>query len=189
MIIKSGARPQVEHNEITACTVGVRLSDPGTEARVFKTSCSGTTETGMHITHKARVRVEECHLHDHSSEGLRVDKGGTAEIIKNKIRLCKNDGIVSDQVPLPLTHGAGAGPCSAPNRQPPAPREVLEWPYTIGRGGVPPLPPFPRPKGPSWEKTKFTKGEIWSGHFWCTNFLVPDPPSPRSNTSLPAPSL
>ena len=35
-----------------------------------------------------------------------------------------------------------------------------------------------RPKGPSWEKTKFTSGKIWSGHFWCTDFWVPDLPPP-----------
>ena len=27
-------------------------------------------------------------------------------------------------------------------------------------------------------KTKFTKGKTWLGHFWCTNFWVPDPPPP-----------
>ena len=34
---------------------------------------------------------------------------------------------------------------------------------------------------------KFTIGKALSGRFWYTNFWVPDPPSPPSNTSLPRP--
>ena len=55
-----------------------------------------------------------------------------------------------------------------------SPWEVLEWPYTIGPPGAPPSP-HP-PKGPSWEKTKFTIWKILLGHFCHTNFGVPDPP-------------
>ena len=39
------------------------------------------------------------------------------------------------------------------------------------------LPP-PKPKGQSWDKTRFTIGKIWSGHFWYTNIWVPGPPPP-----------
>ena len=52
------------------------------------------------------------------------------------------------------------------------------------RRGYPLLdPPPPRPKGPSWEKRKFTIGTIWLGHFWCTTFWDPDPTPPASHTS------
>ena len=51
------------------------------------------------------------------------------------------------------------------------------------RRGVPSCPdgppPPPRPEGPSWDKTTFAIGKLWSGHFWCTSFWIPDP-SPLS---------
>ena len=48
-----------------------------------------------------------------------------------------------------------------------SPREGLEWPYTIGAGGG--YPPW-APTRPLWEKTKFTCGKIWSGHFFLIFF-------------------
>ena len=43
---------------------------------------------------------------------------------------------------------------------------------------------WPRPKGPSWDTTKFTVGKIWPGPSWYTNCWVsPPPPTPSSNTS------
>ena len=66
----------------------------------------------------------------------------------------------------------------------PPPREVLEWPYTIGGGGIPPPPlgpPSPDQSDCGGKKMKHTVGKIWSGHFWYTNFWVPDPPSPPSS--------
>ena len=57
------------------------------------------------------------------------------------------------------------------------------------RGGTPPgapPPPFPRPKGPSREKTKFTIGKILSGHFFGHKILGPIPP-PRPPLVTPPP--
>ena len=69
-----------------------------------------------------------------------------------------------------------------PTLNPPPPRPVLIL-FPARRR----VPHPPRPKRPSWETTKFTIGNMWLGHFWCTNFWVPDPPPPLSNTSLPPP--
>ena len=63
------------------------------------------------------------------------------------------------------------------------PRAYLEQLKAKGGGGSPqnPLPPpSPDQRDHRGEKTKFTIGKIWSGHFWYTKFWVqnPLPPSP-----------
>ena len=59
---------------------------------------------------------------------------------------------------------ASRPPHSPPPPPPPPPpaKDVLER-----------LTTPPRPKGPSWENTKFTVEKIWLGHFWYPNFWVP----------------
>ena len=49
-------------------------------------------------------------------------------------------------------------------------------------------PPSPSPDQSDHRRKKrhFTIGKMWSGHFWYTNFWVPDPPPPRSNTATSA---
>ena len=69
----------------------------------------------------------------------------------------------------------------------PAPREVLEWPYTAGGGGGVLLPGPPPPTKVTIVEMKFAKGKILSGHFLVHKVLGPRPPplSPPSDTSLP----
>ena len=63
--------------------------------------------------------------------------------------------------------------------------------HQMKRGGPPPPapPPPPRPKGPSWEKTKFTIGKIRSGAIVGTQVFgsQTSPPPHSSNTSLAHP--
>ena len=76
-----------------------------------------------------------------------------------------------------------------------APAPPPQGKYLNGRtpseegGGPPPRPPPPppRPKGPSWEKTKFMIGKILSGHFWSTNFCRLRTPPPPQHARLRAP--
>ena len=45
-------------------------------------------------------------------------------------------------------------------------------------------PPPPQTKVTIVGKKTFTIGNIWSGHFWYTNFCPPPPPPALFNTSL-----
>ena len=108
--------------------------------------------------------------------------------------------IKSNQIPPPLPPPAQASRCPPPRTALggvcPAPRprgagvSAAHLRLTSPMRGTPCVPktlfgsgrqaqsPKPRPKGPSSDKTKITIGKIWSGHFWYTNFWVPDPPPP-----------
>ena len=57
-----------------------------------------------------------------------------------------------------------------------SPKKGGMWRFPLHAG----LPCF----DPTTSARRFTGGKIWRGHFWCTNFWVPSPPLPPSNTSL-----
>ena len=52
--------------------------------------------------------------------------------------------------------------------------DVLEWLTTVGGS------PSPGPRSCDGPKKKFSEGKIALGHFWCSNFWIPD-----SSPSLP----
>ena len=68
----------------------------------------------------------------------------------------------------------------------PATGDALERLKTTGGGGGTPLwTPFPPPPWIRFHNGKFAKGNVCLGHFWYTNFWVPDPPpSLSSDASL-----
>ena len=59
----------------------------------------------------------------------------------------------------------------------PRPREVSEWPDTVGGGGVPLpwTPPPPKTKVTIVGRNEIYHWEILLGHFWYTNFSPPPP--------------
>ena len=77
--------------------------------------------------------------------------------------------------------GASAGVFQDPPPPPNQPREVLQWPYTVGGGGgYPPLdpPPPPRPRWPLWEKRDLQWGKSDRANFGTQNFGSQTPPPP-----------
>ena len=82
----------------------------------------------------------------------------------------------------PNPPGQCSSTCTSASTTAPTPRAVC----------APPTPPFgpppPRTQISLWERMKFTEGIIGLGHFWYTNFWVPDPPPSLSDTPLPTPS-
>ena len=65
-------------------------------------------------------------------------------------------------------------------------RDVLERLTAVGGGGGSP-PPGPRCH--VGKKMKFTKGNVDLGHFWYTNFWVPDPLPPLLSSNTLEPGL
>ena len=104
---------------------------------------------------------------------------GTASRAESGQNWTRAEGVPGHTV---APHPLAAPPSARAMDAPPAVRNPLS-PHGVFRRGR--GTPFPRPKGPSREKTKFPIGKILSGHFWYTNFWPPSPlPPPRSKDAL-----